>query len=106
MKRLLLDEHVPSLYRVQLRRRQPTLTIWQIGDEGAPPKGTLDPGVLVWCETNHFVLVTHNRKSMPGHLADHIASGRHVPGILQLNLDAPIALLIEDLWIAAVATDE
>jgi hypothetical protein len=101
-----MDEHVPALYRVQLRRREPALTVWQIGDEAAPSKGTLDPDILMWCEANGFVLVTNNRKSMPVHLADHLAAGHHLPGILQLDLDAPIGLLIEDLWIAALATGE
>jgi hypothetical protein len=28
--------------------------------------------------------VTNNRKSKPRHLADHLAGGRHVPGIFVL----------------------
>jgi hypothetical protein len=104
VKRLLLDEHIPPLYRVQLRRRDPGLTIWQIGDEGAPARGTSDPEILTWCEANDFVLVTNNRRTMARHLADHLATGRHVPGIWLLDLDAPVSLAIEDLWIAAVAT--
>jgi hypothetical protein len=103
VKRLLLDEHVPQLYRVQLRRRDPAPTVWQIGDGGAPPKGTLDPAILEWCEANDFLLVTNNRASLPVHLADHLAAGRHVPGILCLDLDASICLIIEHLWIVACA---
>lgn len=106
MKRLLLDEHVPKFFRVQLRRRDPALTAWQIGDEGAPPRGALDPPILEWYEANEFVLVTNNRASMPVHLADHLAAGRHVPGILCLDMDASIGLIIEHLWIVALASKE
>ena len=31
------------------------------------------------------MLVTNNRQSMPIHLRDHLADGRHVPGILTVR---------------------
>jgi hypothetical protein len=43
---------------------------------------------------------------MPVHLADHPAAGQHVPGILCLDLNAPIGLIIEHLWIVALASKE
>ncbi len=52
---------------------------------GVPPRGTLDPEILVWCEQNGTILVTNNRASMPVHLHDHLAEGRHIPGIFILN---------------------
>lgn len=61
----LLDENVHPLYQIQLRRRAPELMVWAVGDPSAPPKGTLDPEILCWCEEHKFVLVTNNRKSMP-----------------------------------------
>lgn len=44
-----------------------------------------DPLLLEWCERNNFILLTDNRKSMPQHLADHMAQGRHVPGIFVVD---------------------
>ena len=44
----LLDKQIASLYRTQLMRHD-------------------------WCEIHEFILVTNNRKSMPKHLADHLA---------------------------------
>ncbi len=84
----LLDEHMPPAYRTQLLSREPGLTIWKIGMPGVPPPGTLDPAILLWCEANNFVLVTNNRKSMPVHLADHLAAGRHILGILTVDVTA------------------
>jgi hypothetical protein len=101
MRNLLLDEHVPSFYRVQLRRHQPALKIWMVGEVGAPPKGTLDPDLLIWCEEHDFLLVTNNRSSMPQHLADHLAANRHVPGVLVLRRDVTIGQIIECLRVIA-----
>ncbi len=63
----LIDENVDPIYTVQLRRLKTDLLIMAIGDLTTPPKGTLDPEILLWCEENDFVLVTNNRKSMPVH---------------------------------------
>lgn len=104
MKNLLLDEHMPPLYRRQLLRRRPHWTVWQIGDEGAPPTGTSDPDILRWCEENDFVLITNNRTTMPVHLRDHLEEGHHAPGILTIDLEARIGLILEDILIVLGAS--
>jgi hypothetical protein len=93
----LLDENVAPVFRAELLRKQPTLVVWRVGDPGVPPVGTSDPEILRWCETNSFLLVTNNRKSMPRHLKDHLAEGRHVPGILVLNPGMSLGEAIEEL---------
>jgi hypothetical protein len=102
----LLDEHIASTYREQLIQHKPDLTVWIIGDPGAPAKGTSDPEILCWCEENGFMLVTNNRKSMPNHLRDHLAAGRHVPGILTLNPDMTRRDMIDELILIAEASFE
>ncbi|MCC6443185.1 MAG: DUF5615 family PIN-like protein [Armatimonadetes bacterium] len=82
MKRLLMDEYIPPLYCKQLLRYEPELIVREVSGADAPPKGTSDPDLLVWCETYGFMLITSNRKSMPVHLADHLNEGRHIPDIL------------------------
>ena len=104
--RFLLDENVAPLYRRELLRRDPALVIWKVGDISAPPEGTPDPDLLAWCEENAFILVTNNRKSMPSHLDDHLASGRHVPGILVLNEKMGISETVEDLWLIWTTSDQ
>lgn len=66
-----------------------------MGEIGTPPKSTLDPEILVWCEEYNFILVTNNRKSMPVHLVDRLAQGGHIPGIFVLNQDLSIGQNIE-----------
>lgn len=104
--RYLLDEHIAPVYRAQLLRAEPELEVWIVGDPGAPSRGTLDPDILVWCEEHHFVLVTNNRKSMPRHLADHLALGQHIPGILVINPALSMGELLDELVLIAGASDE
>ncbi|MBC6481250.1 MAG: DUF5615 family PIN-like protein [Hormoscilla sp. GM7CHS1pb] len=104
--KFILDENVDPVYQTQFLQKNPELVMWAIGDPGTPPKSTLDPEILCWCEAENFVLVTNNRKSMPVHLADHIAQGRHVPGILILNANLTIGETIEELTLIAEAAFE
>ena len=69
----LLDENVDPNYKKQILRYNTDLVVWIVGEPDTPPKGTLDPEILLWCEEYNFVLVTNNRTSMPVHLRDHIA---------------------------------
>lgn len=102
----LIDENVNPLYPNQIRQREPGIVIQVVGEPETPPKGTLDPEILYWCEDNKFVLVTNNRTSMPVHLADRIALDRHIPGIFILNPNLSIGENIEELILVALASEE
>ena len=88
-------------YKKQLLLKRPSLVVYTVGDLGSPSLGTLDPEILLWCEDNNFVLITNNRKSMPVHLKDHLAQGRHMPGIITLNPDMSMGETIEELILIA-----
>jgi predicted nuclease of predicted toxin-antitoxin system len=75
----LIDENVNPLYARQLRKKEPQIMVKVVGESEIPPRGTLDPEILNWCEDNQFVLVTNNRASMPLHLSEHLAKNHHVP---------------------------
>jgi hypothetical protein len=81
----LIDENVMPVHTTQLRRKNSNLIVWAVGEVGTPPKSTLDPETLTGCEEHNFVLVTNNCKSMPVHLADHLAAGGHIPEFLFLT---------------------
>jgi hypothetical protein len=102
----LIDENVNPLYPNQIRRRETDIIIKVVGELETPPRSTLDPDILFWCEENNFVLVTNNRTSMPVHLADHLAQNRHVPGIFILNPNLSIGENLEELMLAALASEE
>jgi hypothetical protein len=77
----LLDEHLASAIQDAAAIHAPHLRIHRIGRGGAPGLGSPDPFLLSWCEEHDAYLVTDNRRSMPGHLREYLAQGRHVPGI-------------------------
>lgn len=104
----LVDENMGPALVNQLRRLQPNVTVLKIGDEGTPPKGTLDPEILLWLEQTGYSLVTRNRKSMPHHLRAHIANGHHVPGIFTLRPRCSLRDVVDDLiliWEVATSVE-
>lgn len=102
----LIDENVDPIYTTQLRRLNPDLFILAVGELTAPPRGTLDPEILAWCEEHDFILVTNNRKSMPVHLNDHLVQGRHIPGIIILSAKLSIGENLDELLLIADASFE
>lgn len=105
LPRFLIDENLSPDIAVGIRQRNPSVDIVHIGGPGAPAKHALDPDILAFCEREHRVLVTNNRKSMPGHLAAFAAAGRHHWGIFEVRDSATIGDLIEELLLIATATD-
>jgi len=101
----LVDENTSRALGDQLRRRQPTISIIYVGDELAPPLGTADPDILRWLERESHYLITRNRRSMPRHLREHLATGGHIPGIFTLRPGAPLKQIIEDLLLTWEAAD-
>lgn len=106
MIRFLLDENVPHAVRDQLLRREPTIEIVCIGDNHAPSFGTPDAEILKWIEQHVYCLVSRNRRTMPDHLAEHAADGRHVPGVLLIKRDHSLGEVIDDLLLIWHAADE
>ena len=102
--RYLLDENVNPALNSALKRREPNLTVWQVGKLEAPALGTLDPEILTWCENNSFILVTNNRRSMPVHLKDHLATGNKAEGIFILTNTLTMGEIVEELVLIALAS--
>lgn len=102
----LVDENTTPALADQLRRRQSGLKVANVGDDIAPPKGTLDPDILLWIETHGFTLITRNRKSMPEHLLQHLEAGHHIPGILTIRPKASLGEIIEDLLLIWELSEE
>lgn len=95
--KFLIDENTSHTVGDQMLRREPDIKLLTVGDGLAPTLGTLDAQILIWLEENDYCLITRNRRSMPRHLQDHLAAGRHVPGIFTLRPRASFAAMIDDL---------
>ena len=52
-----------------------------------------------------MLLVTDNRVSMPGHVADHHAAGRHHWGIFRVRPGATMAQIVDSMCLLWEASD-
>ncbi|HEY1011915.1 MAG TPA: DUF5615 family PIN-like protein [Herpetosiphonaceae bacterium] len=95
--RILLDENLAKALQHAITSRAPELDVLRVGDPGAPPTGTLDPDILRWLEQEQRLLVTNNRVSIPGHIADHAAEGGQHWGIVWVRLDVGYGRLAEEI---------
>ncbi|MBM3242556.1 hypothetical protein FJZ31_40365 [Candidatus Poribacteria bacterium] len=70
--RYLIDEDTTHRIRKGLLRRQPSIDIKVIGEEGAPPLGNKDADILDYLEKAGYILISTNRSTMPKHLQEHL----------------------------------
>jgi len=106
--RFLLDENMSPRQVGAVLRRNSAIDIVRVGSPGMPPLGTPDPDILVFCEAEQRLLVTKNHYSMPGHIADHFAAGRHHWGVFRLSRDLTLSQLAEQIeifWEASEAEE-
>jgi hypothetical protein len=111
MPGILCDESTHGNLAKAFHRRTrlgelPAVDVLRVGEPGAPPFGTLDPDLLMWCEENDRILVSDDRNTLPAHLRDHLAAGRHSPGVLLMKNNTTIPKVVESaVLIAAVDPD-
>jgi len=97
--RFLLDEHITHEIAHGLRQREPRIRVCMLGQLGAP-----DPELLSWIEDQDCLLITNNRSTMPVHLHEHLAAGRHVPGILSVPKRIALGPLVDELYLIWAAS--
>lgn len=110
MLAFLLDEDTDGNLLRALRRRSRmaggvVTDVLRVGEPGAPPSGTPDSDVLLWCEVNQRILVSNDRNTMPGHFAAHLAAGHHSPGVLLIRFHAPLGVVVAELELISMAGD-
>jgi hypothetical protein len=102
----LLDENASKAQLQAIRQLDPGIDLLRVGDAGAPARGTLDPEILLYCVAERRALLTRNRESMPIHIANHFAQGRHQWGVFRLRPGysyGEYAVAIHSLWSASDA---
>jgi hypothetical protein len=100
----LLDEHVAPALAAAIRNLEPEIDVRNVGDSTAPPRGTLDPEILQWCETEKFVLLSNDRSTLPVHVSDHVAQGGRLPGVFLLNTRWTLSQTAEHLVFVALVS--
>lgn len=103
--RFLIDENLSPRSKATLNRHYPTIDVLRVGDEDAPPLGTLDPELLRYLEAHQRVLITDNRDSIPGHIADHVATGGKHWGIFEVRKNVALGQLAELIYLYWEATE-
>ena len=97
--RFLIDENLSPKLKTAIIRRYPDIDLLRVGDEGAPPLGTLDAEILRYLEDTQRALITDNRQSIPGHIVDHFAENRHHWGIFEVRKNAALKSLVEEIYV-------
>jgi len=97
----LLDENQRGILWRALQRhnaRAPDpLDITRVGDPPDLRLGSNDQEVLFWAEANERILVSRDQKTLLAHLTDHLAAGRHSPGVFVLRRRARIRDIVDFL---------
>jgi hypothetical protein len=107
--RYVLDEHLRGpLWRAIGRHNSAgvyPLDVLRVGDLADLPLGILDPDLLLWAERAQRILVTHDPDTMPNHLANHLAAGRHSPGVFMIRHRGTLPQIVSFLRDAAYASE-
>ncbi len=108
--RFVLDEHLRGggLWRIIQQHNAQGLNLLdavRVGDPLDLPLGTTDPDVLIWAEREGRILLSRDFSSLPGHLVQHLRTGRHAPGIFLLRPRASLSAVLGDLVVTAHAGD-
>lgn len=103
--RFLLDENITPQIRDLALLRYPHLDIACIGDPDCPPKGTPDEMILRFVVESQRVLITRNRKSIPGHVRNIEGQGIIHWGVFRVRSGTTYRQLIEELYLLAEASE-
>lgn len=95
--RYLCDENVPEQLVDAVIQREPSIEIFMVGQDIAPPKGTPDPQVLLFAEKEKLAVITLDKKSMSGHVTDHLTAGHHTWGVFSLRMNFSILRYVDNL---------
>lgn len=105
----VLDEHLrgPLWRAIQWHNSSGIypLDVVRVGDPADLPLGTNDPALLLWAEREQRILVTHDSDTMPAHLTDHLAAGRHSPGVFMIRPHSTLPQILSFLRDAAYACE-
>ncbi|MBD2184211.1 DUF5615 family PIN-like protein [Aerosakkonema funiforme] len=97
--RFLLDENLSKQIKMAVLRLNSSIDILCVGEPDAPPFGTLDPEILSYVDLSQRLLVTDNRKSMPGHLELHWAEGKQIWGLVWVRPATSLGKLAESIYL-------
>ena len=100
MLRFAADENFNNNILRGMLQREPDLDIIRVQDVGL--SGVDDPGILAWAAEEERVLLTHDVNTITKYAYERIEVGLRMPGVFEVNLDAPLGQIIDDLLLLAL----
>jgi hypothetical protein len=86
-----------------VRWREPGIDFASAAD--ANLEGVGDPELLDRAARENRILITHDRRTMPGHLRFRLATGSFSPGILVVSQFAPLGPVVEAIILVWSASE-
>ncbi len=95
MLRLLSDENFDNHIVRGLVRRLLTIDLIRVQDVGLG--GTDDRTILHWAADHGRILLTHDRRTVPGFALDRVTEGKPMPGVFVVQTQMPVAHAIDEM---------
>ena len=89
-----------------VRRRESAVDFASAAESSVVGLG--DPDVLAFAAQQDRILITHDRRTMPGHFRDLLNAGKSSPGVFIVSQFAPIGPVVEAsvvVWAASNAEE-
>lgn len=97
--KFITDEDFNNRILRGVLRRHSSLDFVRVQDVGL--SGAEDSNILIWASQSERILLTHDRKTMPKHIAEVIASGHDVAGIIVVPQSMSIGEAIKNILFLA-----
>ncbi len=102
MLRFLSDENLRAAILRGLRDRDSGVDIVRVQDVGL--SGAPDPEILAWAADQGRILLTHDARTLPQFAFHRVADGLPMPGVFEIDPDAALGRVIEDILLLAQAS--
>lgn len=95
MIRLLTDQNFNGHITSGLLRRVPDTDLVRVQDVGLSEAE--DPDVLAWAAAEDRIVITHDKRTMPPFAYRRVADGDPMPGLLVVDDQAQVAIVLDNL---------
>lgn len=104
MLRLLADENFNGDIVRGLSLRQSNLDIVRVQDVGLA--GADDPAILAWSAENDYILLTHDRATIPDYAYERMAAGERLVDVFILNDRFSVGLAIQEILLMIACSEQ
>lgn len=102
MLRFLTDENFDGRITAGLLQLEPALPLVRVQDVGL--SGADDRTVLAWAAAEERLLLTHDRRTIPGFAINRVLAGQRMPGVVVVAGSCPLRVAIDALHLLAGAS--